>query len=107
MTSIRIHNEYGVTYIDIEGHAEYNPGNDIVCAAISTLSYMIINFFQRMYDNGELSDFSYTDEPGSIRIIVKRDNQYKIQFRSAMDMFTMGLEMIEEQFPDNLQIEDE
>lgn len=107
MTLMRIRNDHGVTLIDIEGHADYNPGNDVVCAAISTLSYAAINYFQRMYDNGELEEFDVDDTPGDFHIRIRKDSEYYDQYRCGMDFFVDGMSMVAESYPDNLQIEDE
>ena len=44
MTHIRILNQHRNTMITLIGHADYDPGHDIVCASVSMLAYTLINY---------------------------------------------------------------
>jgi uncharacterized protein YsxB (DUF464 family) len=39
---------YGFEVMKLTGHAEYNPGNDVVCAGVSALSQALIGTLQNM-----------------------------------------------------------
>lgn len=39
---------YGFEIMKLVGHAEYNPGNDVVCAGISALSQALVGTLQNM-----------------------------------------------------------
>ena len=107
MTQLTIHEAVGTVHIKIDGHAGYNPGNDIVCAAISTMCYAFINQLEAMYSREELEDLQIIDEAGHIEIRLKKDmsrtgRQY---WNATRDYFITGMEMIAEQFPDYLEVE--
>lgn len=105
MTRMTIHEEAGIVQIDVEGHAMYNPGEDVVCAAISTLTYTLINVLQTMLSRGELNDLKISDSPGDIHIRIVKDWGYKHQWYAIRDFFITGMEMIAEHFPENLEVE--
>lgn len=82
------------TGFTIEGHANYAPhGYDVVCAGISTLVFT----FLRCVDPQDL-----TIENGIIKCSFPelRDNDY-----IYYDYLITGLEMIQEQYPDNLEVQ--
>lgn len=51
MTTIRYIRDRDHVRISIHGHAGYNPGNDIVCAGISTVVHMILSTLTK-YEKG-------------------------------------------------------
>lgn len=105
MTQLTIRETVGMVHIEVDGHAEYNPGNDIVCAAISTLCYTLINQLEAMYSRDQLNDLQIIDESGHIEIKLVKDWGYKTQWYAIRDFFITGMEMIAEQYPDYLKVD--
>lgn len=91
MTQVKIRKDKD-TVINIDGHALYNPGNDIVCAGVSTLAYTLINTL-----NDVKADFEFKAESGSIHIVIHEDTPY-------VRMFEIGIASIAERFPDNVEV---
>lgn len=89
---IRKDNEYSV--VTFNGHALYNPGNDIVCAAISTIMFMYIN---TLIEDSVEYELSCADADYMIKAKTEDVAPY-------LKMLTIGLKMIEEQYPDNVEV---
>lgn len=107
MTLMRIREDTETVQIDVEGHAGYNPGNDIVCAAISTMCYALINRLQIMYGHNELADLIVIDDPGDFHITVVKNHGSRQKWYYTREFFVTGMEMIAEQYPDYLEVKEE
>lgn len=106
MTTVRIRFKgIGIVEVSIKGHADYNPGNDIVCAGISTLSYTLLNYLRQAEKEHLVSDYSYTEEPGDIHMEFKVHWLFGREISTAIDVFRTGMEMLESQYPDNIRVE--
>jgi uncharacterized protein YsxB (DUF464 family) len=93
---------YGFEECHIEGHAGYNPGNDIVCSAVSALGYALVGALKNI--NG-LSIREMQAENG-IDVIINPFIEPSRQ--RAVDMvFTtvyIGLKQIEQAYPGHVQV---
>lgn len=84
--------------IEIKGHAGYAPhGQDIVCAAISALTQVFIESVDKLTDD-------------KLKCVITAGNAFiRYENLSAdaqllMDSFFIGLTMIAEEYPKNVQI---
>ena len=104
MTKVTISNSPWVTEIRVKGHAGFNPGNDIVCAAISNTSYMLLNFMLKF-----VPDYvrSYQDDPGDFRMDIRMDGDKTTHTRikTALEMFKTGIEQISVNYPKHCTLE--
>lgn len=87
-------------HLEATGHAGYSKNGepDIVCAGVSTLFYTIANYLEFIgADDLEAND----------------DNDFVVECRApftdeavhrAFQMTVFGLSLIEEQYPDNVQV---
>lgn len=91
MTRITITEEQGWAKIKIAGHALYNPGNDIVCAAISALAGVLAGICEQI-DGATIERY----ESGVCIFYMPRD--YAI--RAIEECFRQ----MEEQFPKNIKL---
>ena len=106
MTTVRIRIKSKLTVeVSVKGHADYSPGNDIVCAGISTLSYTLLNYLRQAEKEHLVSDYSYTEEPGDIHMEFKAHWLFDREIGTAIDVFRTGMEMLESQYPDNIRVE--
>lgn len=106
MTTAKIRIKDGaIIEISVKGHADYNPGNDIVCAGISTLSYTLLNYLRQAEKENWISGYSYAEEPGNIHMEFKAHWLFGREISTAIDVFRTGMEMLEAQFPDNIRVE--
>ena len=104
MTQMTIHEDDKHVKIDIVGHAGYNPGNDVVCAAISTMSYALINSLERLMDGFMINELTVVDEPGNFHITFTKIYKFRSRWYAIRDFFMTGMEMISEEYPEYLQI---
>lgn len=107
MTAIRISsNAQGNSFeVTLSGHADYNPGNDIVCAGISTITYTLLNYLLWARDNYLIKHLEYKDNPGDIKIRATRYAPYDREISTALNMFRIGAEMMASYYPDNIKVE--
>lgn len=106
MTTVRIRIKSELTVeVSVKGHADYNPGNDIVCAGISTLSYTLLNYLRQAEKEHLVRDYSYTEEPGDIHMEFTVHWMFGREIGTAIDVFRTGMEMLESQYPDNIRVE--
>ena len=89
----------GEIIIELTGHADYNPGNDIVCSAISAFVYALINLVKDSEDHGDAKIYELIEEPGHIkfRFNHKHWQQYK-------RFYLTGMYMIADHYPDHLEV---
>lgn len=99
MTEIKWYWEDDDFGICAEGHAEYNPGNDIVCSAISCL-------LQTLYAGLEMQCFAPVEHRQESGKFVLSGSVYGYRERvvALFDSILYGLELIAEQYPDNVRI---
>lgn len=86
--------------LKIKGHALYNPGNDIVCAACSAIAYSLMGWMhnnpQHISRQGEMCE-----ESGYVEISA-RGNEC---FDAAFDTAVIGLAQVANAYPENVEIE--
>lgn len=84
--------------IKVSGHADYAPhGQDIVCAAISTLvQNMVISILELTTDK-----IQYDMQPGSVEI---RYGTLSAEAQLLVKSFFIGVREISNQYPSNVQI---
>lgn len=91
MTNITIKEEKDKVIIDLIGHAGYNPGNDVVCAAISILTYTLLNELA----NSKVP-FKHKVSPGKVHIETKRI--------PAIRTVITGWRLLEEAYPEHVKL---
>lgn len=101
MTKIQVKkNELGIQEIKLSGHAFFSDyGNDIVCAALSMLSYTIGNQMLIIDEDNskvEIKEgfFLLANSTGNQKIIL------------LFDTLFLGLKMLEEQYPKQVKIKE-
>lgn len=87
--------------ITLRGHADYNPGNDIVCAALSNTAYMLLNYLLRKHEDALLS---YQDDPGNFIMVIDTAGH---DVETAIDVFCIGVEQIAANYPENVEVVDD
>lgn len=84
----------------LRGHAGYNPGNDIVCAATSAIVFALMGYLANAKEH--ISDTVTLDyAPGEVSIDVLGDDTLSPAFTMAY----IGLAQIAESYPENIKIE--
>lgn len=101
VTYRRAHLPHGNVFyhLDATGHAGYSMnGDDIVCASVSTLFYTLANYL----DQKGADDLTGDDE-GNFTIECKGLYHDEV-VHTAFQMTVMGLMLLEENYPDNVQV---
>ena len=75
-----------------KGHAEYSEGDDIVCAAVSTLVINTANAIEQLTD----TDFSSTMDNNEIKYIFHSNPDEKSKL--LMDALVLGLKEIQKEY---------
>lgn len=97
MIHISIHQTDHDCDVVIHGHAGYaDPGEDIVCSAVSSLWFTLINSIQ-------LTDSSYQVSDGPNELHIQNVDKYT---GILLDSFRIGANGIAEAYPDNVKVSD-
>ena len=85
-------------YINVQGHADYaESGKDIVCAAVSTLTYTLINSINAL--TGDVIEVG--DNPGNMFVKLKSLSD---KGRLLIDSFFIGVCEIANEYPQCVRI---
>lgn len=89
-----------IVKMSMKGHADYDDsGKDIVCSSVSVLFFNLMDILDRM-DN---FDGAAVSLPGDVEL----EYQYpadNIQCQTVIDFTLNGLDLVAENYPDNVQI---
>ena len=84
--------------ITVSGHAEYaEPGKDIVCAAISTLSQVFVASVEEL----TAAQIKTAQMGGYMEIVIEESTE---RAQVLLDSFLLGCRMIADQYPDNVRV---
>lgn len=84
--------------ITVAGHAGFAPeGQDIICAAVSTLTQTLIKSIEDLTDDR----IQYRISPGRVDIDYGNLSE---QSRTLIDSFFVGIYMIANEYPDYVRI---
>lgn len=83
--------------IRLTGHANFNPGNDIVCSAVSMLAYSYIAFLK---NHGY--SYGYDDNMYEMHIWALQHDEF---IDGAYSLVAEGLELLADQYPENVHIQ--
>lgn len=83
-----------------EGHAEYHPGNDIVCSAVSAL-------LQTLYAGLEIYCFAETEQFQESGLFWLKGNaiSHTERAKTLFDSILFGLQMLTEEYPAHVSME--
>ena len=102
MTNVKCMHDERAYKIDIEGHAGYNPGLDIVCSAASVLGYTLANALMDIEADKKNIQIS---ENGEVHIFIVPIKQRSEEVRIIINTIMMGYELIADQYPENISLE--
>lgn len=90
--------------IDIQGHAGFNPGNDIVCASASMLAYTLMQNLMDLTNVGLLEYCKTSEKNGILNIKVKTNNKGEAVVKIVIKTIMTGYELLENQYPNNVSL---
>jgi uncharacterized protein YsxB (DUF464 family) len=92
----------GKYHIDIVGHAEANPGGiDLVCGAISTLTYTLMSSIE----NVENIEKKISADYGDVHISISPEKQSQDEVDTIVRTIMIGFAMLAEKYPNNIELE--
>lgn len=100
MTNIICEEDQGRYTIIVDGHSDYNPGNDIVCASCSILTYTLLNKLANMQT--EVFDAKEYEE--GFVISVKGTSETWPTVKTTIETIMLGYELLQEQYPANVSV---
>lgn len=84
--------------ITVSGHAGYaEPGRDIICAAISTLSQVFVASVEEL----TAAKIKTAQTSGYMEIVIEESTE---RAQVLIDSFLLGCRMIADQYPDNVRV---
>lgn len=100
MTRVKIDNCYDSYEVSVHGHAGYaGIGQDIICSAVSSLCYALGEALWKYAEMGKIEDFS-CDYSDGFDLRFRGEHEASL---GALEMFRCGIEMICEDYPDNVE----
>jgi len=96
MIRVRFCQSNGNHILEMTGHADYNPGNDIVCAGASAIAYTLIGSLTNLAKD----EISYSAEPGELNLVCPVGKNSEILFHGAI----IGLLQLQQKYPDNISV---
>lgn len=85
---------------DISGHSGYaDNGSDIVCAAVSSVAYMVAN---TLTDVMNVKVDLYVNQDGLMRL--KVEDKDLVRCRELLQGFKLHIILLEEQYPKNIKV---
>lgn len=84
--------------VTVKGHANYaEPGQDIVCAAISTLTQV----FMASVEELTAAKIKTAQTGGYMEIVIEESTE---RAQVLLDSFLLGCRMIADEYPDNVRV---
>jgi uncharacterized protein YsxB (DUF464 family) len=94
----------GFTAMELKGHAEYNPGNDIVCAGISALAFALVGTLKSI-EGVSFTRLQYQDGV-TVEIEPFADEQEQAVVDAVFTTVLIGLKQIQNKYPDHIQVKE-
>lgn len=103
MTNVRYSYEGETHRIEVDGHAGYNPGNDIVCSAVSALTYTLANVLTSMVSKNIRVRF---DNGYAVVSVEPEDTaESRAEIENTISTIMTGYCLLEDQHPNNVKVD--
>lgn len=87
--------------VTVKGHAGTAPaGQDLVCAAVSTLTYTLAENVAQLHRLGKVAEPEIRLENGDAEISCVPSGAYKNIVRAFFEAVCIGFALLEEKYPD-------
>ena len=101
MTKIKIKDTGSRIVVRAEDHAGFNPGNDIVCAAVSALICTYASFVQELSVESKIKVSQFRIKEGDV--CIKLEYKKCDLIKAYTHYLAKGCAMISSQYPRNVQ----
>ena len=103
MIRLVIKREIGIiTEFEINGHADFANGNDIVCAAVSGIVYTALGYFNEKYGTDD-----FIEKEGLIKWKRPLKLFNNISVDAVLEAMIIGIRQVELQYEKNVKVMDE
>lgn len=97
MITVRLTKSKNKYILEANGHAGYDPGHDIVCAAVSMLTYTLASRLLELGENINKDDLA----DGHARIVIRKRGENLAVLKTVW----CGFESLADEYPDYVQID--
>ena len=102
MTEIRYQQTGEKVRISIVGHAAFNPGNDIVCAGVSAITFQLLGVLDQMDDQKLIYDQHVDVEDGFVIVQFSLVPEEFETWDIVWNVIRTGWQNIADEYPDNV-----
>ncbi|MEE0100341.1 MAG: ribosomal-processing cysteine protease Prp [Acutalibacteraceae bacterium] len=95
MITISVQKSKKKVQIDVDGHAHYHPGNDIVCAAVSALTFTLMQAVKDHHAEKILDCQS-----GKVHLVIRRT----AGIDAVTEAIITGYKLIAKNYPKNVHL---
>ena len=89
--------------LTIEGHAHSGePGQDLVCAAVSALGYTMAANVEHLHRQGAVREPVIRMDPGTAEIRCSPVSRFRSTVTLVFDTVCAGLDILSQQYPENI-----
>ena len=97
MIDVKLERRKGMFTLDMRGHADYCPGNDIVCAGASALACALTGYLAVQCGGEAVIE----QESGHVRVVCPA----RKDLAPALDMAELGLRGLAGKYPEHVKVE--
>lgn len=106
MTHITVNKKDNRYSIKLNGHANYAPnGQDIVCAATSMITFMLLQMIDNMNARNEVSIIRKRQEEGFVDVEISVRKAYQNSFDIVLEVILTGYKLLGNKYPNNIFLE--
>lgn len=96
---------YDSYIVSVEGHAGFGEcGSDIVCAAVSAITFTLLNALKCAEDDGCLFIRTESVSDGSVYIVAQPYDFAREKVGTIIETCMTGFLLLEEEYPDYIEI---
>lgn len=86
--------------LDICGHADYNPGEDVVCAGVSSIAFALLGYLEN-HRKDMTPESGWSWDHGDVQVQVRGGEALEAVFQMAL----IGLMQIAKKYPNHVRCE--
>ena len=104
MTEINYREVGGTVRVSIVGHALFNPGNDIVCAGVSAITYQMLSVVADLEDEGMIYDLTTEVRDGFVIAQFTLAPEFFDTWSAMWQVIETGYANLAQAYPENVRL---
>ncbi|RHQ17435.1 ribosomal-processing cysteine protease Prp [Lachnospiraceae bacterium AM48-27BH] len=105
MVTITSKNEKNRYEWEIKGHAGFKSGNDIVCAAVSAITYTLVQMLLNMQERNAFGELDYLLEDGYASVKATVRPTHMQEMNTVTETILGGYMLLESKYPDHVTMD--